>query len=221
MYRGDMGTVSEWLHYAPNEEEFFMDQRFLYLTKVRAYIANEKYISALSLIEKLSYYAKICNRTILNAELLTLSAVIKQRTNEPYKDDLLRALEAMSSLHFVRIMSEEGPAIIPLLTESLKDIEKNNKIDKDFFEKLYSQVKKTANYYPLYLKAAVADVPSLSERAITILRMQSEGHTMREIAEKLSMKEPTVKYYIKNTYLKLSASSKTDAVMKAKAMGLL
>ena len=44
---------------------------------------------------------------------------------------------------------------------------------------------------------------------------------MKEIAEKLSMKEPTVKYYIKNTYLKLSASSKTDAVMKAKAMGLL
>ena len=221
MYRGDMETVSEWLNYAPNEEEFFMDQRFLYLTKVRAYIANEKYISALSLIEKLSYYAKICDRTILNAELLTLSAVIKQRTNEPYRDDLLRALEMISSLHFVRIMSEEGPAIIPLLTESLKDIEKNNKIDKDFFEKLYSQVKKTANYYPLYLKAAVADVPSLSERAITILRMQSEGNTMKEIAEKLSMKEPTVKYYIKNTYLKLSASSKTDAVMKAKAMGLL
>ncbi len=221
LYMGDMEAVDEWLELAPNEEEFFMGQRFQYLTKVRAYIAKEKYISALSLIEKLLYYAGICHRTMLSIELLILSAVIRQRTNEPYRDELFKALEMMSELGFFCIMAEEGPAVIPLLTESLKDIEKNNKIDKDFFEKLYSMVKKTANHYPLYLKASSGDVPSLPERALTILRMQSEGNTMKEIAEKLSMKEPTVKYYIKNTYLKLSASSKTDAVMKAKALGLL
>ena len=126
-----------------------------------------------------------------------------------------------SDLNFIRIMSEEGPIVITLLAEALKHIEKDNKIDKSFFERLYSEVRKTANAYPLYLKGQVSDAPSLPERAITILRLQSEGYTMKQIAEKLSMKEPTVKYYIKNTYLKLSASSKTDAVMKAQAMGLL
>ena len=221
LYKGDMEAVEEWLRFAPNEEEFFMEDRFLYLTKVRVYIAKEKYVSALSLIEKLSYYAKVCDRTMLSIELLILSAVIKQRTKEPYRKDILEALRLLSSLGFIRIMSEEGPIVIPLLQEVLKDIEKDNKIEKEFFDKLYSEVKKTANAYPLYLKQKALEAPSLPERAITILRMQSEGNTMKEIAEKLSMKEPTVKYYIKNTYLKLSASSKTDAVMKAKAIGLL
>ncbi len=221
LYRGDMDEVDEWLLSAPNEEEFCMNDRFLYVTKVRAYIAKEKYIAALSLIEKLSCYAKAFNRTILKIELLILSAVVRQRTDEPYEEDLLEALELMSDLNFIRIMSEEGPIVITLLSETLKHIEKDNKIDKSFFERLYSEIRKTSNAYPLYLKGQASDAPSLPERAITILRLQSEGYTMKQIAEKLSMKEPTVKYYIKNTYLKLSASSKTDAVMKAQAMGLL
>lgn len=61
---------------------------------------------------------------------------------------------------------------------------------------------------------------TLSGREIEILRLLVTGATNREIATKLVLAEGTVKNYVTNILYKLGARDRTQAVVKAKEMGL-
>ncbi|MFC6356174.1 response regulator transcription factor [Luethyella okanaganae] len=61
----------------------------------------------------------------------------------------------------------------------------------------------------------------LSIREIEILRMVAQAHSNREIGLRLVIAEGTVKRHTTNIYLKLGATSRIDAVRKARILGLL
>ena len=61
----------------------------------------------------------------------------------------------------------------------------------------------------------------LNERQITVLQLVSVGYGNRQIAEKLHLTERTVKYHLSETYQRLASSSRTEAVAKAAALGLI
>jgi LuxR family transcriptional regulator, maltose regulon positive regulatory protein len=61
---------------------------------------------------------------------------------------------------------------------------------------------------------------SLSERELEVLRLKCEGLTNPEIAAKLVVARSTVKKHINNMYGKLGVSSPTQAVRKARELGL-
>ncbi len=61
----------------------------------------------------------------------------------------------------------------------------------------------------------------LSERQSQILEMMSQGKSRGQIAKELNIDGETVKSHVKNIYLKLDATSKADAILKAKALKLL
>ncbi|MEW5986673.1 MAG: response regulator transcription factor [Chloroflexota bacterium] len=61
---------------------------------------------------------------------------------------------------------------------------------------------------------------TLSGREIEILRLLATGATNREIATQLVLAEGTVKNYVTNILYKLDARDRTQAVVKAKEMGL-
>jgi two-component system response regulator DevR len=64
-------------------------------------------------------------------------------------------------------------------------------------------------------------LPRLSLRDIEILRLIAEGLTNREIGERLSLSENTIKGYIQELYQKLDAHSRIDVVMRATKSGIL
>jgi len=66
----------------------------------------------------------------------------------------------------------------------------------------------------------IEDSP-LSPRESEILVLLSEGFANKEIAYQLSISERTVQFHIKSLFEKLSATSRTDVVIKAIKMGLL
>ena len=61
----------------------------------------------------------------------------------------------------------------------------------------------------------------LSERELEILRLLAQGLTNREIAERLSLAEGTVKNYVTNILDKLGARDRTQAALRARELGLL
>ena len=71
--------------------------------------------------------------------------------------------------------------------------------------------------------AAVADhgKVSISHREYQLLQTLSEGLSNDEIAARLFISTGTVKWHLNNIYGKLGARSRTDAVHKARAAGLL
>jgi len=67
----------------------------------------------------------------------------------------------------------------------------------------------------------VSTTPSLKPREIEILRLIADGMRDRDIASRLAVSVETVRWYNKELYLKLGVSSRTQAVRRAAALGLL
>jgi len=65
----------------------------------------------------------------------------------------------------------------------------------------------------------VSDVITARER--NILAMISEGSSNKRIARDLKISPETVKSHIKRIFMKLGASTRTEAVCRAGSMGLL
>ena len=61
----------------------------------------------------------------------------------------------------------------------------------------------------------------VSERELEILSLIAEGLTNQEIAARLYLSLHTVKAHARNIYAKLGVSSRTQAVAKGRALGLL
>lgn len=59
----------------------------------------------------------------------------------------------------------------------------------------------------------------LTRREVEIVRLLSEGYVYKEVADKLGISPHTVHSHIKRIYGKLQATSKAEAVRKAKGLG--
>ncbi|HEY9594910.1 MAG TPA: LuxR C-terminal-related transcriptional regulator, partial [Spirochaetia bacterium] len=64
-------------------------------------------------------------------------------------------------------------------------------------------------------------VEVLSGREIAIVRLLAEGLTNKEIAERAFVSEETVKWHASNIYGKLGVRNRTEAVARARALGIL
>ncbi|MBK8023817.1 MAG: response regulator transcription factor [Chloroflexi bacterium] len=60
-----------------------------------------------------------------------------------------------------------------------------------------------------------------NERELEILRRIAEGQSNREIADQLFLSVNTVRWYNKQIYEKLDTHSRTTAIARARALGLL
>ncbi|MCK2240575.1 MULTISPECIES: response regulator transcription factor [unclassified Crossiella] len=63
--------------------------------------------------------------------------------------------------------------------------------------------------------------PRLSARELQVLRLVATGNRTPEIAQRLSVTEPTVKTYLQRLFGKLKVSDRAEAVLAARAAGLL
>jgi len=64
-------------------------------------------------------------------------------------------------------------------------------------------------------------VEPLTEREVDILRLVAAGRTNRQIAQRLSLAEGTVKNYVTNILGKLGARDRTRAAIRARELGLV
>jgi DNA-binding NarL/FixJ family response regulator len=64
-------------------------------------------------------------------------------------------------------------------------------------------------------------VAALNERQVTVLQLASVGLCNRQIASRLHLTERTVKYHFSESFRRLATSSRTEAVAKAAALGLI
>jgi DNA-binding NarL/FixJ family response regulator len=64
-------------------------------------------------------------------------------------------------------------------------------------------------------------VVPLSERELDVVRLLADGRSNREIADTLHLAEGTVKNHVTNVLGKLGARDRTQAALRAKALGLL
>lgn len=213
LYEGYTVEAIKWLkEEAPDEDkEFCTLQRFCYLTKVRIYIMIGRYEKALNLLQKLLYYAEEMSRTYIRMEANLLLAITQQRMGGDFWNVTLeKTLTEIESYHFVRLITREGVAINKLLNETNWE-PKNTR----FWKQVQSEAKKMAINYPSYLKMGTEEI-ILSDNAIKVLKLLSQGMTREEVAEKLGFTMANVKYHMNQAYKKLGVRNKTAAVTEAR-----
>jgi DNA-binding NarL/FixJ family response regulator len=66
-----------------------------------------------------------------------------------------------------------------------------------------------------------ASSPRLTSRELEVLRLAAEGLPNAQVAKRLWISEPTVKYHLSRTYEKLGVSNRTGAARWAERHGLL
>jgi LuxR family maltose regulon positive regulatory protein len=217
LYQGKMAEALKWMEEAPEEEkEFATMERFRYLTKVRIYLVSGRNEKALSLLQRLQYYAKVMKRTYIGMETGLFLAITMYRLGDPKWDETLKkTLTEAESYHFVRLISREGAAINRLLKETTWKCQ-----DLEYHQAVLTETEKMALSYPGYLKPAAKEA-AFSENALRILKLQAEGLSTAEIAGELGLKVENVKYHNKQNFKKLDVNSKTAAVTEARKRKLI
>ena len=220
---GNLDAVQEWMKTAPDGNVGFNSlQRYEYLTKIRCNIALQQYSEAAALIAKMLYYTEKYQQTYLHTETLLLSAIVQYRVGETgWKNDLERAVATASKYRLVRLISGFGVAIRePLHAFGQKNLEEVGK-DSAWVSLVMRETDKTAERYPSAYAKQVASRTDFSENALAILKLQTEGLSVPEIAKKLGLKTENVRYHIKQNYRKLGVSDKVSAALEAKKLMLL
>lgn len=220
LYRGDTAEVLTWMENAPDENrEFYILERFRYLTKVRVYLQQGRYEAAYNLLQQLLYYATEMKRTYIHMESTLLLAVTCYRMERnDWETFLQEAVSEAESYHFVRVLTKEAGLWMPLLKKGSREIRWQN---PQFRKQVLEEGKRMAQMYPGYLRTRAEGEVALSDTARKILRMQAEGDSMHKIAGQLGLAEVTVKYHCRETYRKLGVNGKAAAVSEARKRKLI
>ena len=86
--------------------------------------------------------------------------------------------------------------------------------------KLHQQIYQTQTKTVKNIQQQI-EVYHLTEREVEVLTFYAQGKSRSEIAQRLKISEETVKFHLKNLFIKLKVENKIQAVHKAQEIGLI
>jgi LuxR family maltose regulon positive regulatory protein len=181
---------------------------------------------ALRLLDRLSLAAERAGWVHEQIKILILRALALEACSdgEGALAALGRALTLAEPGGYVRTFVDEGLPMVRLLRRAAgRDIAPGyvGQLLAALKEEMKEQ-ERTAEPLPL-APASQAEglVEPLSEREIEVLELVAQGLTNRQIAQRLFISQGTVKAHTSNIYGKLGVRSRTQAVARARALGIL
>ena len=138
--------------------------------------------------------------------------------------DLIRALEIGEPEGHLQVFLDEGKALVELLSRVVKQDQ-----HAVFAQKIIDLVGE-AGVSPTPSRSVRAgeaelrpagEFGTLTRREIDVLSLLAEGLSNKEIAQRLYLSLRTVKYHTTNIFTKLNVENRTQAVLRAKASGIL
>jgi LuxR family maltose regulon positive regulatory protein len=188
---------------------------------------------ALALLEELVELAESNGWGNKVIEILALQALAFQAGGESAlaMTKLKRALMLAEPEGFIRTFVDEGPPMVCLLYEAL-----SRGIAPNYVQRLlavFEDATKDRGQFKGAVQPFVVRPPAptpnraqglvepLSERELEVLHLLAEGLTNREIASRLFLSLNTVKAHCRSIYGKLCVGSRTQAVARARALGVL
>ena len=148
-------------------------------------------------------------RDRLTGELLLARAAIESGDDaEPH---VMAAVELAAPERLVRVLLEEGAAVARLARAAAESL------GTEAGTRLSVALGAPARSRRILRQPTVI----LTERELAVLRFMPFHHTNAEIASECRMSVNTVKWHLKRIYAKLGASSRAEAVERARQLGLL
>jgi LuxR family maltose regulon positive regulatory protein len=155
------------------------------------------------------------NGVVLESLLLQSLACSVRGDKERALQSLERALSIAEPEAYLRIFLDEGPAMAKLLYDSVE-----RGIHREYVGHVLSRFPATRDIrHPP--KDSEGLIEPLSHRELDVLRLIAGGASNKEVARQLFISLPTVKWHASNIYGKLGVQNRTQAVAKARVLGLL
>jgi LuxR family maltose regulon positive regulatory protein len=192
------------------------------ITLVHLRLAQGRAGEALAVLEPLVHAAQRHGRVKRVVELLALQAVAYQVQGDTERAlaVLERTLRLAEPDGYVRVFVEAGEPMAHLLYEAASRGVAANYVGR--LLAAFPPVPEAPAVGPAAAPPHQAElVEPLSPRELEVLRLLAQGLSNREIAERLVISLSTVKGHTSNIYGKLAVGSRTQAVARARALGIL
>jgi len=190
----------------------------LQTTLARAYLAQGRIEAAVDVLESLLAPAEAAGGFLRVIEVCALKALALHSLGDTpaARTSLERSLALAEPEGFVRVYLNEGPPMAALLDHAAA-----HHICPDYVGQLraaFQAERAGPPAPPSPLSSAL--VETLSPRELEVLHLISQGCSNQEIAEKLVIALNTVKRHTSSIYGKLGVKSRTQAIVRARALGL-
>ena len=181
-------------------------------------IIEKKFKEAEILLSKLLELAQATNRIerIIETKVIYANLNVATGNRETAIINLIEALEAAASENILMSFVLYHSGINDLLKEVYK-IQATTKtnIPKKLIDKLKLALEKREKFIKNNLGSG------LSDRELETLKLIDEDLSNQEIADKLFVSLNTVKTHVKSIFLKIAVDSRSQAVTKAKELGII
>ena len=226
--QGDLQAANRWA--ASREERFGSDDRFgfenelAHITQARVLIVQNKPIEAIELLSQLEGTAQLAGRMGRVIEILLLKTLALRRTgdSEHAVQALTKCLTLAEPEGYTRIFLDEGQPMQMLLAQWLAYASAGPL--RDYAIQLLSQFEaEPKEITTAQEKASSAGdlIELLSQRELEVLHLMALGRTNQEIARQLIVSPGTVKAHTASIYRKLDVANRTEAVARARQLGIL
>jgi LuxR family maltose regulon positive regulatory protein len=209
-----------------NEFEHLILARVL-IAEYQSSRVNGSITQASGLLERLQKAAQAQRWMARVIEILvTLSLAYQAQGNISLaRASLERALELAQPEGYVRLFVDEGEPVRLLLLDFRSWIENQpggrSHLLRDYVEKLSAAFDRLAEQQSVASPKNSKLIEPLSERELEVLRLIAQGLSNIEISQRLFLALSTIKGYNLRIFGKLQAQNRTDAVARARDLGLL
>ena len=213
-------TVDDFAGVAPNNAYELM-------TKAKAYIALEEYRNAALLLESLTIFMQKTQRTMDLIECYINSAIVCARmgSDDVALSKLEQALLLAQEYNYIRLFADHGKPLHQLITRYAQEEALSTDLDVHYIQKITEAAAAFAQICPaIYAASGSNETESdeeLTQSEVQVLRLLDEGKTNKTIAKELHIQPSTVNFHLKNIFVKLGASNRTEAVKKAREKSLV
>jgi LuxR family maltose regulon positive regulatory protein len=226
--QGDLQAATRWA--ASLQQRFGSDDPFMFenelthIAQARVLIAQNRVNEAIEILLRLEETACSAHRFGRVIEILLLESLAMQQKGD--SEDALLALTKCLTLAepegYVRVFLDEGKAIQMLLAAWLG--RSNPGGLRNYAVLLHSQFDAEP---PVPSAPQQKNFPTgnliepLSQRELEVLQLMALGRTNKDIAQQLVVAPGTIKAHTASIYRKLDAANRTEAVARARQLGIL
>ena len=190
------------------------------LARYKSDLADGSISGVVGLLERLLKAAEEGGRKGSVIEILVLQAIAYHAQGDlpAALMSLQHALALAEPEGYVRMFVDEGPPMVQLLREASA-----REITPDYTDKLLAafEAEKQKSEDKPDLPPAQPLIDPLSQRELKILQLIAQGLSNREIGERLFLALDTVKGHNRKIFNKLQVQSRTEAIARARELGLL
>jgi LuxR family maltose regulon positive regulatory protein len=229
--QGDVSAAAQWAKAAglSPEDEPDYPREPAYLLLARVLLAQDRPGPALMLLQRLLATAASQGRigNVIEIQALRALALVARGDPAGALGALAEAVTLACPQGYVRVFADEGAAMRALLTRlsaARKDLRAPARgIDPDYLAGLLRACGQAGAAPPS--RRAAAALPGMAEpltdREVEVLLLLAAGRSNQRIAHELVVALDTVKKHVSHVLAKLGAANRTEAVARARQLGLI